>query len=228
LKAVRIGIPTPEYWDSEFIDQGLAIVMRAAFAKLKGAGAQLVEVDIKAVLEIANARLNQALRRPSGRDLAGWLAQNLPGVTVEQVYAGRPMPNGLQIEPMSDEERTQILTAALQDYTAFFQSSGILAVAMPTLPVPAPPLDEAGAMLESFPVNGKTQHNRKIIPNNLNLSPRIGAPGLSIPAGLTDGLPVGLLLEGLPGDDGRLLGLGIAVENVLGHIPGPTFKGHKA
>jgi mandelamide amidase len=48
---------------------------------------------------------------------------------------------------------------------------------------------------------------------------------LSIPAGLTrDGLPVGLEIDGLPGEDDRLLSLGMAIEAVLGPLPPPTFR----
>jgi hypothetical protein len=36
---------------------------------------------------------------------------------------------------------------------------------------------------------------------------------------------VGLALEGLPGTDARILGLGIAVENVLGPLPAPPLLG---
>jgi Asp-tRNA(Asn)/Glu-tRNA(Gln) amidotransferase A subunit family amidase len=53
------------------------------------------------------------------------------------------------------------------------------------------------------------------------IRPRLGAPALNIPAGLSNGLPVGLQLDALPGHDSELLGLGIAVERVVGRIPAP-------
>jgi len=31
-------------------------------------------------------------------------------------------------------------------------------------------------------------------------------------------------LQGMPGDDSRILGLGIEIEKVLGRLPPPTFK----
>jgi Asp-tRNA(Asn)/Glu-tRNA(Gln) amidotransferase A subunit family amidase len=225
LRDVRIAIPRADYWESEFVDLGVAKVMQETLAKLRDAGAQLIEVDLVAVLEIANAKVNQAIRRPSGRDLAAWLETHVPGVTMEQVYDGLEMPaGGPRGEPMPDAERTYILTEAARAYAEVFKSNGIVAIAMPTMPITAPPLDAKGVMLEAFMVNGKLTNNRKVIPNNLNLSPRIGSPGLNIPAGLSDGLPVGLQLEGMPGDDTGILGLGIAVENVLGRIPAPTFS----
>jgi len=52
----------------------------------------------------------------------------------------------------------------------------------------------------------------------------VGAPALSIPAGLSQGLPVGLELDALPGNDSKLLGLGVAVQAVIGRIPPPSFS----
>ncbi len=43
----------------------------------------------------------------------------------------------------------------------------------------------------------------------------IGAPGISLPAGLSDGLPVGIELDGLPGQDSALLAAAAAIETVL-------------
>jgi Asp-tRNA(Asn)/Glu-tRNA(Gln) amidotransferase A subunit family amidase len=45
-----------------------------------------------------------------------------------------------------------------------------------------------------------------------------------MPAGLTtNGLPVGLELDGLPGNDEALLGLGLSVEATLGRLPAPAM-----
>jgi mandelamide amidase len=51
-----------------------------------------------------------------------------------------------------------------------------------------------------------------------------GIPGLSIPAGLTSGgLPVGLELDGPLGSDDKLLGIGMAVEALLGSLSAPSL-----
>lgn len=56
------------------------------------------------------------------------------------------------------------------------------------------------------------------------MAPRMGAAGLVLPAGLTRGLPVGMELDAPPGNDSALLGIGIAIERILGRIPGPPFS----
>jgi len=45
-------------------------------------------------------------------------------------------------------------------------------------------------------------------------------PGRRAPE-LAGGLPVGIELDALPGQDSALLGIGIALERILGPIPGP-------
>jgi len=48
---------------------------------------------------------------------------------------------------------------------------------------------------------------------------------LTIHAGLSSiGLPVGLSLEGMVGEDSALLGLGLSVEAALGRVPGPASR----
>ena len=224
LADVRIGIPRPDYWDNELIDNGLTETMLAAFSRLRDAGAELVEIDFKAILQLdEGGRLSDAVRMPRS-DFSQWLSENLPGVTLEEVYAPRAVPAGGRAPQLSLEERVEIATAAASYYRGVFASSGILAVAFPTIPIPAPPINPDGERVgQTTMVNGKLVDEIEAIVPNLRFGPRLGAPGLVIPAGLTSGLPVGLELEGLPGDDSRLLGLGIAVEDALGPIPPPNL-----
>jgi mandelamide amidase len=53
-------------------------------------------------------------------------------------------------------------------------------------------------------------------------APCCAHPGLVLPAGLSaNGLPIGIEFDALPGTDRRLLGLGLALERLLGPIPAP-------
>ena len=61
--------------------------------------------------------------------------------------------------------------------------------------------------------------------DNRNLSPAIGFPALTVPAGFTsDGMPVGLELLGRPWTEAMLLGLAYAYEQGTVHrrAPGAT------
>jgi mandelamide amidase len=128
------------------------------------------------------------------------------------------------LPPVSLAARNEKLAALAQQYADVFAANGITALAFPTIPVPATPINPNGpAVGQKAQVNGQWFDEIEVLIPNLFWGPRLGAPGISLPAGLTAALPVGLSLQGLPGDDSRLVGLGIAVENALGRIPAPTF-----
>ena len=106
-----------------------------------------------------------------------------------------------------------------------FQQQNIVAIAYPTMPIPAPLLPTDGDALPApFEINGRQYPDTVILRNSLP-GPAFRAPGLSIPAGLTpDGLPAGFEIDGLPGQDDQLLRLGMAIEAELGPLPPPTFR----
>jgi mandelamide amidase len=110
-------------------------------------------------------------------------------------------------------------------YADAFRQQNIIAIAHPTMPIPAPHLPTDGDNVSSpFELNGR-QYPDTVIIRNSNPGPAFRAPGLSIPAGLTpEGLPAGLEIDGLPGQDDQLLRVGMAIEGVLGPLPPPTFR----
>lgn len=226
LKGARIGIPRGDYWEMEYIDARVHRVTEQAFAKLRDAGAQLIEIDLKALLALNNGgRINARLPAPSFED---WLKENAPGVTMADVLARqghwicRP-PTAPQI---SVEERAKLLAESARIYGETFKSNGLIAIAFPTIPMPAPLINVNGDTPgQRIAINGRFVDELDAIILNLFSGPRFGAPGLSFPSGMTDGLPVALEFDGLPGDDVRILALGIAAERVLGRIPAPKLSG---
>lgn len=224
LRDVRIGIPRPDYWTWEVMDPGVAEVTQAALAKLRDAGVQLVETDVQEMVKFADS---EEVSRAAGGGGGGgnmfaqWLAENLPGVTMEQVYAGYPLPDAAQPprNSLSPEERQATLQAAYARNEEFFKSNNIQAVAFPTMPYRAPVMEPTGKLVD--------EKGRLILTTDyaaVRWASRMGSPGLSVPSGLISGLPVGLELDALPGDDSWLLGLGLAVERVLGRIPPPPLN----
>lgn len=222
LRDVRIGIPRAEYWTWEVLDPGVAEVTQAAYAKLRDAGVQFVETDIQGMVQFADSQ--QVARAAGGggggSTFAQWLAENVPGVTMEQVYAGYPLPDGAPPpqEPLSPEARQATLEAAYARNEDFFRSNNIQAVAFPTMPYRAPVMEPTGKLVD--------EKGRLILTTDyaaVRWASRMGSPGLSVPSGLTGGLPVGLEFDALPGADSWLLGLGLAVESVLGRLPPPPL-----
>jgi mandelamide amidase len=110
-------------------------------------------------------------------------------------------------------------------YQDALRQQTVAAIAFPTMPVPAPllPTDE-DTLPKEVEISGRKYPDTVLLRNSLP-GPLWRVPGLSIPAGLTPaGLPAGLELEGLAGQDNQLLSLGMAVEAVLGPVPAPTFR----
>jgi len=123
---------------------------------------------------------------------------------------------------LSPEATKDVLARTVRQYLELFQSTNIVALAFPSQVVPAPLINvHEDKMGQKIPVDGKWVDEFELVLSNTRWGATLGAPSLNVPAGLTSGLPVGLLLQGPPGEDARILGLGIAVENVLGPIPPP-------
>jgi mandelamide amidase len=121
------------------------------------------------------------------------------------------------------QARGAVRTRIAQIYQAMFYRYDISAITFPTEPLAAPLIKAGGDEFEDqVEVNGSPVSKIEILIRNTRLTCALGAPGLSIPAGLTTkGLPVGLELDGLPGNDEALLGLGLSVEATLGRLPAP-------
>jgi Asp-tRNA(Asn)/Glu-tRNA(Gln) amidotransferase A subunit family amidase len=238
LRAVRIAVPRPDYWERD-VDPAVAAVIQQAFAKLRDAGCRLVEIDLnREVRSIVGtfdnptpaaviAELGLTAPISSREIMAQWLREHAPDVTVEMMYRGRPMVD----EPFPTlppvDEQIKILTEASERYAEVYRAHGVAAIAFPTVPIVAMPIRQGGPKEpfgEMIALNGQQMEEGKVLMRNLFIAPRLGTAALSVPVGVTRGLPVGLELDALPGHDSELLGLGIAVQRVVGRIPPPTFR----
>jgi Asp-tRNA(Asn)/Glu-tRNA(Gln) amidotransferase A subunit family amidase len=228
LEGTRIGVPRLAYWDD--LDPEVERVAQAALTRLRDRGAMLVEIDLREVKDAA-ARIFNVLVSTVGADLEGFLRAQMPSVSlhdlteqivsrdvraaVEKVAAG-PAPDLLNARGVG---RDAICAA----YRAVFQQHGIQAVVFPTEVLPPPPIrvggDDLGAKID---LNGRVVSKSAAISRNTVPAAALGAPALSVPAGLTcSGLPVALEFDGLFGNDSALLALGMAAETAIGRVPPP-------
>ncbi len=189
LSEVRIGVPRPDYWEKHYVDQGLAKVMQDALSALSDAGAHLVEVDFERIVRIAGDNLDAALRRVERiLSLRDWLAEHLPDVTVEQVYGRRPVPEATPLPELSQAEVTNTISMAMDEYAEVFLANNIAAIAFPTIPIPAQPRNHSGEFVgQMVVINGQPINEVEAIISNIFWGPRLGAPGLNILVGLTQG-----------------------------------------
>jgi len=238
LRRARIAIPGDDFWQQEPVDPGVATVVREAFDKLREAGCTLVEIDFDREVRSLVGTIDkpsqasvfgaQGMNAPlqSWETMAAWLRENAPDVTVVQMYHGRPIRDRKPTLP-SEAEQVAVLRETNRRYADVYASHGVSAIAYPTLPLVATPIRARGPLEplgEMLTLNGVATEEGKAIARNLFIAPRLGGPALNVPAGMSNGLPVGLQLDSLPGRDSELLGLGIAVERVLGRIRAPMMQ----
>jgi amidase len=86
---------------------------------------------------------------------------------------------------------------------------------MPTLPIVASVIPAADATREE-----QLARSGEMIANTAPLDAS-GHPATSVPAGLSDGLPVGMMIIGRHFADGTCLRVAQAYENIVGGFPAP-------
>jgi amidase len=90
---------------------------------------------------------------------------------------------------------------------------------MPTLPMVATPLVTASDPRETY-----ISRALEMIPNTAPFDVS-GHPAISVPAGLADGLPVGMMIVGKRFDDATCLRVAHAHEQLSGGFPAPPERG---
>lgn len=211
-KPVRLGLPAAFMWRG--LDVEVRTACEAAVARLERAGIEIIRFD-----DAALGELNKSIQFP---------------VPFYEFFVDFPrflLEEGLEqrfnyiIEQISDRAVAQILQTQIRqgsvswdDYLAgmlavgelrsmwreTFVSHGIDAMIYPTVSCSVPRITEA----EDAVVFEK-------LVRNTDIASSVGAPSLTLPVGLSGQLSVGLSLDGLPGEDRRLLGQAMAVSAIL-------------
>ncbi|WP_339114603.1 amidase family protein [Thioclava sp. GXIMD2076] len=130
---------------------------------------------------------------------------------VQAIFAATP---DLAAEnALAHETYLRIIRPQMQArHGALFAAHGIDALIAPTCPVQ--PAKRADYL--TITVGGETRPILPVLAQNVSYATYIGCPSLSLPAGLDrDGLPVGLLLDGLVGADRALLEMAARIEAAL-------------
>jgi mandelamide amidase len=230
LDGVRLAVGR-EYW---FADLHPEVERLAALAlrRLEAAGAELIEValpDLARLISLTTSPIQSHDFRPS---VAAYLERHRAGVGVDEVLAAASpdvrrvladfaSPGGAHYASASayreacDLHLPQLRAALRQ----LFADSGAHAIVFPATLVPAPPIGEGRSVM----VRGASVPFSTAIARNIGPGSTAGLPGLVLPVGLTAaGLPVAMEFDAPPGQDLRLLGLGMSLEATLGPVPPPA------
>lgn len=233
VEGLRIGVLTEGFGWPDLSDEGVDKLVRAASLRLGEIGAEVVEVsvplhrqaiDIWNVISIEGATTQMLNLNGGGMNYkgrydpammaafhAGRLAHaNDLSETVKLValmgqflineYGGTYYAKAQNLSPM--------LAAA---YDAALVDVDVLV--MPTLPITARELPSADAPREEVVARAL-----EMIPNTCAFDVT-GHPALSVPAGLVDGLPAGMMIVGRQFDDATVLKVGSAFEKLVGGFP---------
>ena len=223
LKGVRLGVPRSPFWDD--LDGGVREVADSALNVLRQAGAELVEMGLPGVMEASSEAGFPIALFEFVRDMRHYLASRERGITLEQLIAGVGSPDvagavgpllaGGAIPELVYEQALRARQRLQGLYQAAFEKHRIEALVFPTTARTAARIGED----ETVELNGRAQPTFLTFIRNTDPGSNAGIPGVTLPAGLAAGLPVGLALDGPAGSDRRLLAIAAAVEAALPPAP---------
>lgn len=222
LAGLRLGLPR-EFMDSAALDPGVAAACQKAMNTAASLGATLIDVSlphtdysIAAYYIMATAEAGSNLARYDGvrygrraasaRDLDDMYTRSRTEGFGEEVQRRILLGSYVLSAGYYDayyRKAAQVRRLIRQDYeNALTRCDALLA---PVSPIVAWPMGCVTDPLQMYQMD--------IFTLSLNLA---GLPGLAIPVGSSDGLPVGLQLMGRAFDEGRLLRIGHLLTSALG------------
>ncbi len=227
LNGLRFGVP--EYSFYENMDPETEKLVRAALDKLKAAGATLVKADIPNI-----DKLDRDVDFPMSlyeckRDFPEYFAEY--GIKIEDVVAQIASPDVkypfdhfvLGKEAVTEQAYNEVMTVhrvtMIKAYTDYFKNNKVDAIIFPTTVLPARPIEGSD---ESVALNGQKTPTFPAYIKNTSPGSNAGMAGVTMPVGLTaQGLPVGMEIDILPGQDEKLLSIALALEEIFGNVPPP-------
>ncbi|NKB38465.1 MAG: indoleacetamide hydrolase [Gammaproteobacteria bacterium] len=227
LQSLRIAVPRDPFFKD--LENETAKVMETTLATLNNAGVNLIEIDMPDVF-----LLNEKISFPVAlfeniRELREYLQVNKIGITLEELTDNIASPDVKHIMQAALGEQNvpeEIYLEAIKVhrpqlikmYADFFSDNKIDAMIYPTAPLTARPIGQD----EMVEVNGQQVPTFPSYTRNGDPSSNAGIPSLSIPAGLaSNGLPVGLSIDGPEGLDDEVLAIGSLFDSIIPKIKGP-------
>ena len=205
IQGVRIGRPRNHYF--EHVSAAVGAALEQALQTLGRLGAEIVDIDVPgaidvipafAVMLISDARDVHAARL---EDSSQWDPQTLERLRVGETYSGADYAHAARLQ----EQWKHTLERVFREVDLLVS---------PTSPTLAPPIDDPRSLFE--------------VSRSLSQNAFVGSfgalPGLSLPCGFSEGLPIGLQIEAAPWNEPLVLQAGWAFQSVTDwHEQHPTL-----
>jgi Asp-tRNA(Asn)/Glu-tRNA(Gln) amidotransferase A subunit family amidase len=231
LKGLRLGV-VRDYWFTD-LDPEVERLTELALARLKDAGAQIVETQLPGLGGLIDLTTNPVQNHDVRAALARYLKEYAAGVDfdslvaraspdIQGVFRSDVLPGGANFvtEPKYLAARDRYLPELRRLYREYFMRTSVAAMVFPTTLVPAPRIGED----TTVDVRGRPLPFETVVARNIAPGSTAGLPGLVLPAGLTRaGLPVAVEFDAPAGADRALLALGLELERALGTLPAPRI-----
>jgi Asp-tRNA(Asn)/Glu-tRNA(Gln) amidotransferase A subunit family amidase len=226
LEKIRLGVPRGYFY------QGMAseviTVIEDALGRLKEAGVTLVDADIPDVGNLLQKSYFPILNYKSYRTLDAFLHElGIVGGLPEVLKQAGPRMRAFYENSLAPDAPGAVTERAYRDAVQtrkhlrrvvrdYFSRHNLDAVVFPSTLCAAPPIGDD----TTTEIDGKRRPIFDLLGHNMSLAPACALPALTLPAGLTrSGLPIGIEFEAAHGEDGKLLALGLSLEQALGHLP---------
>lgn len=219
LRGLRLGLPGGCFLED--LDPGVARRFSECMEALRRAGVELVDVDL-AEIGALDARTGPAALFETARLLPAYLHEYGIAVSAADLAAQIASPDvrvivqaaldGAVDEAMFREIEETVRPAMRHHYAACFEGARIEGLLFPTTLLPARPLLEVP---DTVLHRGERVSAFRHYVRNTNPGSNAALPGISLPAGLVDRLPMGIELDGPAGADRRLLAIAFALEPLL-------------
>ncbi|MFL5908330.1 MAG: amidase [Solirubrobacterales bacterium] len=198
---LRIGVIRDPHWTDTAA--GVSEPCEAALEALRAeSGGEVVEVELPDQELIVPAAVLVA----QTEEAAHLTSRNLNALPEAVSVLNRGLLKFRAVIPVSLTARAPVVrTKVRRSLAELFDRVDLLA--WPTVPAVAPPLDNPTIELPSGPISADQGNSRGGVIANLT-----GIPGISLPVGLSEGMPVGLQLLASWGSDELLLDAAEALE----------------
>ncbi|WP_448616634.1 amidase family protein [Modestobacter sp. URMC 112] len=230
-RPLRLGVPRAGFYDE--LHPEVARCTEQALERLAAVGIELVEVEVVGAHALDAECGFPIVFFEVAQDLPAYLA-TLPGpesrLTLADVLAQVASPDvrgALEVAAsgaFTEDAYQQAMTTRDRLRAAYSAAlrpahgDRLDALVYPTVPLPPPPLGDD----DTTDLDGREVPVFLTTIRNTGPGSTAGMPAISLPAGTTRaGLPIGISLEGLPGDDVALLASAGRVEAALGPAVSP-------